>query len=162
MLAISTLIFALVVLTLIQPSTLLVLILVIAVIDSTQVFRLSRAVAVDITVMDFVEVARLRAESTGWILRHDILPNALPPLLAEFGVRFCYSILYLSSLSFLGLGVQPPAADWGSMVRENAEALSYGLIAPIIPAAAIALLTIGVNLLVDWYLNRLEPRSGAG
>jgi peptide/nickel transport system permease protein len=155
--AIPTLIFALVVLAVLPPS-LLTLILVIAVLDSTRVFRLSRAVAMDVAVMDYVEVARLRGERLPWIIFREVLPNTLPPLIAEFGLRFCFAFLFLSSLSFLGLGIQPPAADWGGMVRDNANAISFGLIVPLIPAAAIAILTIGVNLVVDWQLERSSAR----
>jgi peptide/nickel transport system permease protein len=153
LMAIPTLIFALVVLSVLPPSV-IVLVLVIAILDSTRVFRLSRAVAMDVAVMDFVEVARLRGEGLGWVITREVLPNTLPPLIAEFGLRFCFAFLFLSSLSFLGLGIQPPAADWGGMVRDNANAISFGLIVPLIPAAAIAILTIGVNLVVDWQLRR--------
>ncbi len=153
LMAIPTLIFALVVLAVLPPSV-LILILVIAVLDSTRVFRLARAVAMDVVVMDFVEVARLRGERLGWVVFREVLPNTLPPLIAEFGLRFCFAFLFLSSLSFLGLGIQPPAADWGGMVRDNANAISFGLPVPLIPAAAIAVLTIGVNLVVDWQLAR--------
>lgn len=151
--SIPTLIFALVVLSVLPPSQ-VTLILVIALLDSTRVFRLSRAVAMDIAVMDFVEVSRLRGEGLIWVMAREVLPNALPPLIAEFGLRFCFAFLFLSALSFLGLGIQPPQADWGSMVRDNANAISFGLIVPLIPATAIALLTIAVNLVVDWQLNR--------
>jgi peptide/nickel transport system permease protein len=157
--SIPTLIFALVVLS-VLPSSTLILILVIAVLDSTRVFRLSRAVAVDVAVMDFVEVARLRGEGLGWVIRREVLPNTLPPLIAEFGLRFCFAFLFLSALSFLGLGIQPPAADWGGMVRDNANAISFGLTIPLIPAGAIALLTVAVNLVVDWQLNRASLLRG--
>jgi peptide/nickel transport system permease protein len=153
LMAIPTLIFALVILSVLPP-LIIVLVLVIAVLDSTRVFRLSRAVAMDVAVMDFVEVARLRGERLGWVITREVLPNTLPPLIAEFGLRFCFAFLFLSSLSFLGLGIQPPAADWGGMVRDNANAISFGMIVPLIPAAAIAILTIGVNLVVDWQLGR--------
>jgi peptide/nickel transport system permease protein len=155
LMAIPTLIFALVVLSVLPPSV-VTLVVVIAVLDSTRVFRLSRAVAMDIAVLDFVEVARLRGERLPWIIFREVLPNTLPPLIAEFGLRFCFAFLFLSSLSFLGLGIQPPAADWGGMVRDNANAISFGLIIPLIPAAAIAILTIGVNLVVDWQLERFS------
>lgn len=151
--AFPTLIFALMVLS-VMGTSVPVLIIVIAILDSTRVFRLSRAVAMDIEVMDFVEVARLRGEGLWWIMRYEILPNALPPLIAEFGLRFCFVFLFISALSFLGLGIQPPTADWGSMVRENAGAITFGIFTPLWPAAAIAFLTIGVNLVVDWMLNR--------
>jgi peptide/nickel transport system permease protein len=151
--AFPTLIFALMVLS-VMGTSIPTLIVVIAILDSTRVFRLSRAVAMDIEVMDFVEVARLRGEGLWWVMRYEILPNAMPPLIAEFGLRFCFVFLFISALSFLGLGIQPPTADWGSMVRENAGAISFGIYTPMYPAAAIAILTIGVNLVVDWMLNR--------
>jgi peptide/nickel transport system permease protein len=108
----------------------------------------------NVAVMDYVEVARLRGEKLGWVVRKEILPNITAPLLAEFGLRFCFVFLFISALSFLGLGIQPPTADWGSMVRDNATLISYGDITPLIPAAAVALLTIGVNFVVDWMLHR--------
>lgn len=151
--SIPTLIFALVVLSML-PRLEVILVLVMAVLDSTRVFRLSRSVARDIVVMDFVESARLRGEGFVWVVRHEVLPNALPPLIAEFGLRFCFIILFLSALSFLGLGIQPPHADWGSMVKDNVSALGFGVAIPLIPASAIVLLTVGVNLLVDWQVNR--------
>jgi peptide/nickel transport system permease protein len=153
LMAFPTLIFALVVLSIV-PINLTTLILVMATLDSTRVFRISRALAVDTAVMDFVEAARLRGESTLWIIFREILPNALTPLIAEFGLRFSFAVLFLSSLSFLGLGVQPPAADWGGMVRDNSLGISFGLTAPLIPAAALALLTVAVNFVVDWILDR--------
>ncbi|TIU87833.1 MAG: ABC transporter permease subunit, partial [Mesorhizobium sp.] len=119
----------------------------------TRVFRLARAAGMNIAVMDYVEVARLRGEGLIWILSREVLPNILPPLVAEFGLRFCFVFLLISSLSFLGIGLQPPTADWGSMVRDNAILITYGDITPLLPAAAIALLTVGVNFLVDWFLH---------
>jgi peptide/nickel transport system permease protein len=104
---------------------------------------------------DYVDLAKLRGERLGWIVFREILPNALPILLAEFGLRFCFVILFISALSFLGLGLQPPYADWGSMVRENASLFAFGDITPLVPAAAIALLTVGINLLVDWYTRHI-------
>ncbi len=159
LMAIPTLIFALVVLS-VLPTDLYVLILVMAVLNSTRVFRISRAVAVDIAVMDFVEAARLRGEGWGWIMSREILPNALSPLLAELGLRFAFAVLFLSALSFLGLGVQPPAADWGSMVKENKDGIVFGISAALIPGAAIATLAICVNLVVDWVLNRTASLKG--
>jgi peptide/nickel transport system permease protein len=159
MMAIPTLIFALVVLS-VLPTDLYVLILVMAALDSTRVFRIGRAVAVDVAVMDFVEAARLRGEGWGWIMFREILPNAMAPLIAEFGLRFAFAVLFLSALSFLGLGVQPPAADWGSMVKENKDGIVFGIAAAIIPGFAIASLAISVNLVVDWALNRTASLKG--
>jgi len=157
--AFPTLIFALMVLSVLGTS-IPILIVVIAILDSTRVYRLSRALGMDIEVMDYVEVAKLRGEGLWWIIRHEILPNALPPLLAEFGMRFCFVFLFIAALSFLGLGIQPPTADWGGMVRENAGAITFGILIPLWPASAIAFLTIGVNLIVDWFLRRTsEIRS---
>ena len=109
----------------------------------------ARAVAMDIEVMEYVEVARLRGEGLWWIMRKEILPNALTPLAAEFGLRFCFVFLLISGLSFLGLGLQPPLADWGAMVRGNADGIAWGYMHPLVPATCIALLTIGINLIVD-------------
>ena len=153
LMAIPQLIFALLLLTIFGTS-IPILILIIAVLDSTRVFRLARAVSMNVVVLDFVEAAKLRGEGMGWIMGREILPNIMPPLAAEFGLRFCFVFLLISALSFLGLGIQPPTADWGSMVRDNATLITYGIPTPLIPAGAIALLTIGVNFVVDWFLHK--------
>ncbi|MBC7706608.1 MAG: ABC transporter permease [Rhodoferax sp.] len=159
LMAIPTLIFALVVLS-VLPSSVTMLVLILGILDATRVFRLSRAVAADINVMEFVEAARLRGEKTPWIVFREILPNALTPLISELGLRFIFAVLFLSALSFLGLGVQPPDADWGGMVKENKEGIVFGIPAALIPAAAIAVLTISVNLVADWILNRTSDLKG--
>jgi peptide/nickel transport system permease protein len=153
LMAIPQLIFALMLLS-IFGSSVTNLILIIAVLDSTRVFRLTRAVAMNVVVLDFVEAARLQGERLGWIMTREVLPNILPPLVAEFGLRFCFVFLTISALSFLGLGIQPPTADWGSMVRENATLINYGDVTPLLPAGAIALLTVAVNFVVDWFLHK--------
>ncbi|UWQ63751.1 ABC transporter permease [Leisingera caerulea] len=157
--SIPTLIFALVVLS-VMPVTIPILIIVMGLLDSTRVYRLARAVAVDIEVMDYVEAARLRGEKTSWIIFREILPNALSPLVAEMGLRFIFAVLFVSTLSFLGLGVQPPAADWGGIVKENKDGIVYGIPAALIPAFAIATLAISVNLVADWVLNRTTSLKG--
>lgn len=159
MMAIPSLIVALVVLS-VLPINLTVLILIMGLLDATRVFRLSRAVAMDITVMDYVEAAKLRGEGQGWIIFREILPNALSPLVAEFGLRFIFAVLFISTLSFLGLGIQPPLADWGGMVKENKDGLIYGKAAALMPALAIALLAISVNLVADWILSRTTSLKG--
>jgi len=151
--SIPTLIAALIVLSAVGTAT-HNLILVIGIIYALPVFRISRAVAMDIEVMDYVEAARLRGEGLWWLMSREILPNALTPLAAEFGVRFCFVFLLIASLSFLGLGLQPPLADWGAMVRGNADGIAWGFMHPIIPAACIALLTIGINLLIDRWVHK--------
>ncbi|MEM6886886.1 MAG: ABC transporter permease [Pseudomonadota bacterium] len=157
--SIPSLIFALVILS-ITPITVGVLILVMGFLDSTRVYRLARAVAVDITVMEYVEAARLRGEKTGWIIFREILPNALSPLVAEMGLRFIFMVLFISTLSFLGLGIQPPQADLGGIVKENTEGLTYGIGAALWPAMTIAVLAISVNLVADWVLNRTTSLKG--
>lgn len=157
--AIPTLIFALVVLS-VMPVTIPVLIMVMGLLDSTRVYRLARAVAVDINVMDFVEAARLRGEGRVWIIFREILPNALSPLVAEMGLRFIFMVLFVSTLSFLGLGVQPPNADWGGIVRDNKDGIVYGIAAALVPAFAIATLAISVNLVADWVLTRTTSLKG--
>ena len=152
LMAIPQLVFALLLLTIVGTNV-VNLILVIALLYSPLVFRLARAVASNIVVMDYIEAARLRGEKTWYLIVSEILPNATAPLVAEFGLRFCFVFLAISALSFLGLGIQPPTADWGSMVRENATLISFGEVTPLIPAAAIALLTVAVNLVVDWMLQ---------
>jgi peptide/nickel transport system permease protein len=130
------------------------LVLIIALVDSTRVFRVARSVAFGVAAMEFVEVAVLRGENLLWIIRREILPNCAAPLLAEFGLRFSFVFLTIAALSFLGLGLQPPLADWGSMVRDNASLISFGDITPLLPAAAIGILAVSVNFLVDWMLQR--------
>ncbi len=157
--SIPSLISALLILS-VLPSSLITLVVVIGLLDCTRVFRLSRAVAVDITVMDYVEAARLRGEGTAWIIFREILPNALSPLVAEMGLRFIFAVLFISTLSFLGLGIQPPMADWGGIVKENKEGIVYGIPAALVPAVAIATLAISVNLVADWILNRTSSLKG--
>lgn len=160
MLSIPLLVFALIVLS-VFGSSLFTLILTISILNSTPVFRLARAIALNIVVLEYVEAARLRGEGLWWVMRREVLPNALPPMISEFGLRFCFNFLFVAGLSFLGLGIQPPLADWGGMVRDNGKAISFGLAAPLWPAMAIALLTVSINLVVDWILSINARPSGA-
>jgi len=159
LMAIPSLIFALILLSMFGANA-ANLIMIIAVLDSTRVFRISRAVSLNVVVMDYVEAARLRGEGIGWVMRREILPNIMPPLVAEFGLRFCFVFLTIAALSFLGVGIQPPTADWGSMVRETAGLIQFAeyditaALTPMLPAAAIALLTVAVNFVVDWFLQK--------
>ena len=159
--AIPQLVFAMVLLSALGVSV-LNLIFIIAVLDATRVFRLARVVALGVVVSDYVESAQLRGEGAGWIITREILPNILPTIIAEFGLRFCFVFLTIAALSFLGLGIQPPAADWGSMVRDNATLITYGDITPLLPAGAIALLTIAVNFTVDWFIHQSDADSHVG
>ena len=151
--SIPSLIFALLMLSIFGPQV-FVIIVAVAIIYAPRVFRLTRAVAGNVVVMDYIEAAKLRGEKDSYLIRREILPNSTAPLIAEFGLEFCFVFLLVAGLSFLGLGIQPPTADWGSMVRENATLISFGDITPLIPAAAIALLTVAVNFVVDWMLFR--------
>lgn len=160
MLSIPLLVFALIILSMFG-SSIPTLIITIAILDSTRVFRLARAVSMNIAVLEYVEAAKLRGEGLWWVMTREVLPNVLPPMISEFGLRFCFNFLFVAGLSFLGLGIQPPFADWGGMVRENGKAISFGLVAPLYPAAMIALMTIGVNLIVDWVLSINARPSGA-
>ncbi|UWQ99575.1 ABC transporter permease [Rhodobacteraceae bacterium S2214] len=167
LMAIPSLIFALLLMTIASvwssqlgiPLTIF-MVLIIAVIDSTRVFRLARAVGQNIVVMDYIEAAKLRGEGMGYLVFKEILPNATAPLLAEFGLRFCFVFLTIAALSFLGVGIQPPLADWGTMVRDLAGFINYAQFAPqasvtpLLAAGAIALLTVAVNFVVDWMLHK--------
>lgn len=136
------------------------MILIIAMIDSTRVYRLARAVGQSIVVMDYIEAAKLRGEGMGYLIFKEILPNAMAPLLAEFGLRFCFVFLTIASLSFLGVGIQPPLADWGTMVKDLSQFINFAAFAPnvatapLLAAGAIALLTVAVNFVVDWMLHK--------
>ncbi len=167
LMAIPSLIFALLLMTIASvwapelgiPLTVF-MVLIIAVIDSTRVYRLARAVGQNIVVMDYIEAAKLRGEGLGYLVFKEILPNATAPLLAEFGLRFCFVFLTIAALSFLGVGIQPPLADWGTMVRDLGGFVNYAQFAPIaataplLAAGAIALLTVAVNFVVDWMLHK--------
>jgi peptide/nickel transport system permease protein len=153
LMAIPALIFAMLLLSIFGTS-ITSLILIIGLLDATRVFRITRAVSLNVVVMDYVEAARLRGEKLAWITVREILPSITAPLAAEFGIRFCFVFLTISALSFLGLGIQPPTADWGSMVRDTADLITFEDYTPLIPAAAIAVLTIGVNFVVDWFLHK--------
>ncbi|MEE3359007.1 MAG: ABC transporter permease [Pseudomonadota bacterium] len=167
LMAIPSLIFALLLMTIAsawagsqQWLLTVYMVLIIALIDSTRVFRLARAVGQSIVVMDYIEAAKLRGEGLGYLIFREILPNATAPLLAELGLRFCFVFLTISALSFLGIGIQPPLADWGTMVRDLAQFINFAAFSPLaaalplMAAGAIALLTVAVNFVVDWMLHK--------
>ena len=141
-------------------SSIPVLVVTAAVIYLPGSYRMARALAVNINALDYVTVARARGEGTGYVMLQEILPNITGPMLADFGLRFVYVVLLLASLSFLGLGIQPPEADWGSLVRENIETLASGGAAVIAPSMAIASLTIAVNLVIDNLPGRVARERG--
>lgn len=153
LLSVPVLISALMVLS-VMGSSVAVLMVTIGVLESSRVYLVARSVARAVVLQDFVVVARLRGEGAAWIVWREILPNVVAPLMAEGGLRFSFILLFIAALGFLGLGIQPPATDWGSMVRDNAPAIYFARYAPLYPAATIALLTLGINLTVDWLLAR--------
>ena len=153
MMAVPDLIFILMILSIFGAS-IPNLILIIAVLTSTRIYRIAHAAALNVVSLDFVEAAYVRGERLWWLIVHEVLPNILPILISELGMRFCFVFLSVAALSFLGVGIQPPTAEWGSMVRENAALINMGDITPLIPAASIALLTVAINFVVDWMLNR--------
>ena len=167
LMAIPQLIFALLLMTIAtawagsnKALIMVYMVVIIAVLDSTRVYRLSRAVGQNIVVMDYIEAAKLRGENLGYLVFREILPNATAPLLAEFGLRFCFVFLTIAALSFLGIGIQPPLADWGTMVRDLSQFINFAAFSPLtaalplLAAGAIALLTVGVNFVVDWMLHK--------
>jgi peptide/nickel transport system permease protein len=142
-------------------SSIPVLIATLSVIYIPGAYRFARALAVNINTMDFVMVARIRGESLGYLIRAEILPNIIGPVLVDLGLRFVFIVLLLSGLSFLGLGVQPPYADWGALVRENIGGLPYGAPAVVFPSLAIASLTISINLLIDNLPAKIRDRGAS-
>jgi peptide/nickel transport system permease protein len=140
-------------------SSITVLIVTLAVIYTPGAYRFARALAVNINTMDYITVARTRGEGLVYIIGSEILPNIIGPVLADLGLRFVFIVLLLSGLSFLGLGVQPPYADWGALVHENVGGLPFGAPAVIVPSLAIASLTISVNLLIDNLPQKIRDRS---
>lgn len=143
-------------------SSLALLLLIAAITYVPGAYRIARSLAVNLNQMEYVQVARARGEGRVYIALAEILPNMIHPMLADFGLRFMFVVLLLSGLSFLGLGVQPPLADLGSLVRENVSGLGDGAPAILVPAIAIATLTIGVNLLIDSLPRRARRIMGEG
>lgn len=161
LMSVPDLIFILMILS-IMGGSIVNLILIIAILTSTRFYRISRAAALNVASLDFVEAAKARGEGNLWIAVNEIFPNILPLLLSELGMRFCFIFLNIAALSFLGVGIQPPTAEWGSMVRDNAALINMGDMTPLIPAAAIALLAVAVNFVVDWMLNRASGLTEEG
>ena len=153
LISIPSLLFGLVVVA-VLGSSIPVLIAAASIIYTPGAYRIARSLAVNIGSTDFVTVARARGEGAPYIMTAEILPNIIGPVLTDFGLRFVFVILLLSRMSFLGLGIQPPHADWGSLVRENLTGLAFAAPAVLVPAIAIASLTIGVNLIIDNVLGR--------
>jgi peptide/nickel transport system permease protein len=123
--------------------------LVIIIVYIPIVARVVRSVVLDVKTKGFVEAAKLRGERIGYILMREILPSVLPSLIVEASLRFAYAIFLVATLGFLGIGVQPPSADWGFQVASAKNYWSSGWWILFFPCAAIATLVIGVNLMSD-------------
>ena len=121
----------------------------IALVFAPRVVRISRSVTEEVIVQEYVEAALARGESQTAILRRDVLPNIATPVLADFGLRLTGAVILFSSISYLGLGQAPPAADWGLMISENRTGLLVQPWLIVVPAATIATLSIGINLMAD-------------
>jgi peptide/nickel transport system permease protein len=161
LLAFPAIVLALLMISALGTST-AVLIGTVAMIEACRIFRVSRSLAQAISTLDYVDVARARGEGLLWLVRREVLPNVAGPLAAEFGLRFTYVILMISALSFIGLGVQPPTADWGVMVRENAKGLLTGSPAALAPAACLAIVTLCVNVIIDAVIDREQQHRLPG
>lgn len=122
-------------------------------------FRIAHSLAKNLATLEYVQVARTRGEGRLYIAAVEIFPNMIQPVLTDMGMRFVFIVLLLSGMSFLGLGVQPPVADLGSLVRENIGGLSQGALAVIAPALAIGSLTVGANLLIDSLSNSRDNQK---
>lgn len=160
LLAIPALLLALLFLGMAGPSRASVLIVII-IVYTPIVARVVRSVVLSVKTKSFIDAARLQGETTLHILFREILPSALPTLTVEASLRFSYAIFLVSSLGFLGLGVQPPNPDWGLMVKEARAFVSQAPWAMYFPSGAIALLVIGVNLTADGLRRVLQVTDEA-
>ena len=141
-----------------------ILIVGVIAVQAPAIARLTRTATLSVGQMPYVEGAQARGDSTATIWRKDIFPNILPPLLADFGLRFAISVILIASMNYLGLGLQPPTADWALMMSENRSGITLNPWGVLAPAIALALLTVGVNLVADAYLRavtRSVPSAGA-
>ncbi|MGN6681019.1 MAG: ABC transporter permease [Streptosporangiaceae bacterium] len=147
-LAFPQLVFALLLVSLIGPKLWLIVIAV-GLSHAPAVARVMRSATLDITERDFVKVVELQGMRSAKVMGKEILPNLISPLMVEAGLRLTYSIVIMAGLSFLGFGQQPPAANWGLMINENRIGMQLNPWSVIVPAALIALLTIGTNTFTD-------------
>lgn len=162
LLAIPPLLLSMVILGTVGPSRVNV-VFVVGFLYTPMVARVVRSVVLDVRTRGFVEAAKLRGESSAYVLLREILPSVLPPLAVESSMRFSYAIFLVASLGFLGLGVQPPSPDWGLMVGEARTWFSQAQWILLFPAGAIALLVVGVAFMSDGLRRILLPDvAGAG
>lgn len=138
-----------------------VLILGVVIVQIPGIARVTRSVAQSVSHSDYVDVARIRGDSLATILRRDVLANISSTVLADFGVRFGVSIIMIASMNYLGLGLVPPTADWGLMISENQDYMALNAYAVVGPAVMLALITVGVNLLADAYVQAVHSGSSS-
>lgn len=136
-----------------------VLVLGVILVQVPGIARISRAASLGISRSEFVDAARARGDRLDTILRRDVLANILSTILADFGIRFGFSIILIASMNYLGLGLNPPASDWGLMISENQQYISLNPWAVLAPALLLALITIGVNLFADAYVRVVHAGS---
>ncbi|NKX56612.1 ABC transporter permease [Arthrobacter mobilis] len=160
LLALPQLVFALLAITVLGPQG-WVLVTVIGITHAPRIARVTRSATVNVITEDFIRAAEMYAVPKWKILVQDVLPNITGPLMVELGLRMTYSIGAVASLSFLGLGMQPPTADWGLMINENRIALVVQPWGVLLPVLAIAVLTVGTNLITD-SLARAAANSNTG
>jgi peptide/nickel transport system permease protein len=125
------------------------IVLLTGLVTAPRVYRIVRSATQAVAEQDFVLAARARGEGTADIISRELLPNVSGPLLTEAAIRLNFSIMFIATLNFLGLGVQPPSSDWGLMVSEGRVYLGQAPLISVTPALAIAVLTIGINLVSD-------------
>jgi peptide/nickel transport system permease protein len=148
-----------------------VLIVGVALVQLPPIARVIRTATLEVSTRGYIEAAQARGERTSAILSREILPNVTPVVLADLGIRFGFSIILIASVNYLGLGLAPPASDWGLMIAENQQFVSLNVWSVVAPAIMIAMLTICVNLIADAYVAtsgrsvlpaRRQPISGGG
>jgi peptide/nickel transport system permease protein len=132
-----------------------VLIVGVALVQLPPIARIIRTATLEVSTRGYIEAAQARGERTSAILRREILPNVTPVVLADSGIRFGFSIILVASVNYLGLGLAPPAADWGLMIAENQQYISLNIWSVLAPAIMLAMLTVSVNLIADGYVQTL-------
>jgi peptide/nickel transport system permease protein len=147
-LAFPSLVFALLLVSIIGPKLWLIT-LAVGFTHAPAVARVMRSATLDVSERDYVKVVELQGMRPAKVMRTELLPNLISPLMVELGLRLTYSIVLIAGLSFLGFGQAPPAANWGYMIQENRLGLALNPWAVIVPAVLIAILTVGTNTFTD-------------
>jgi peptide/nickel transport system permease protein len=144
----------------VTPPSLMKTALAIGILSAPPIARVTRSVTLDLMSGEFIEAARARGERLGYMLRRELLPNVWPVLIVEASLRVVFAILLGAVLSFLGFGVQPPAADWGLMISNGRAFVDDAPWISLAPGLAMAITVIGISLLGDGLRDMLDPRLG--